>query len=259
MEEIRWLFPADHPQGVVVASDSGSEWMLPFWWHHYVQHNAFPVVFVDMGMSSLAAAWCKRRGTVIPFAFTHFHASSREHIDPNLVNDWEAVFPKNYLWSAREGWFKKPFAMLHAPFKQSIWLDLDCEVYNSLAPIFEYAYADRLALAPEPKNTHLVLRQANKIKEGQMVYNAGVVPYAHGNRYLIDWVNEILLQEKHYIGDQDLLWDLVLQGKILVDPLPAIYNWRLIDGFNGRAVIIHWVGERGKKYIQTALAKMNKP
>ena len=51
--------------GILVATDKQIEWMLPWWWHHYSKHNRYPVVFVDLGMTETAKAWCRQRGKLI--------------------------------------------------------------------------------------------------------------------------------------------------------------------------------------------------
>lgn len=252
-EPIEWIYPPDRPQGVLVASDSGSEWMLPFWWHHYAKYNTYPVVFVDFGMSPAKIEWCRQRGEVVPFAFISWNPTPREHIDPKLVELWESIHLPEYLWPARRAWLKKPFAMLHSPFEKTIWTDLDCEVCSSLEPIFAYAYRDKLGLTPEPARTHGALRARGMIREDQTVYNAGVIPFAHQNIYLTEWVKEVAAKEHATMGDQHLLWNLILTRHWTIVDMPAIYNWRMVDGINPNAVVIHYVANPGKAHIKSFL------
>ena len=74
--------------------------------------------FVDLGMSHYGKTFCSERGEVIPLQMDL------------AFSDGESVRDK------RHSWFKKPFALLLSPFAHSIWLDLDCEVLGSLAPLF---------------------------------------------------------------------------------------------------------------------------
>lgn len=50
-------------KGVLVGCDQTQEKLLHWWWKHYVQHNTYPVMFIDFGMSDAMRAWCEERGS----------------------------------------------------------------------------------------------------------------------------------------------------------------------------------------------------
>lgn len=120
-DDIKWTSnPEIAEKGVLVASDSISEWMLSWWWDNYHKHNTLPVAFVDLGMSPKSVDFCKQKGIVIPYTYKDIKITNREQVNPELVNYWETIHPPHYLWKSRTAWFRKPFALLLTPFKKTI-------------------------------------------------------------------------------------------------------------------------------------------
>ena len=83
--------------GVIVGTDNGIEWCLPWWWKYYQKHNSLPVTFFDFGMTEKARAWCEKRGDVISFILDENIIKKREAIDPKLVAKWEEYAKKGWI------------------------------------------------------------------------------------------------------------------------------------------------------------------
>lgn len=225
--------------GVLVATDIGLEWMLPWWWEHYSRHNSHPVAFVDFGMSEEARQWCRERGEFIPLRVADIFVAEQEEVEASYVQEWEKHFGTNF-WPSRRAWFKKPLACLQSPFHRTLWLDLDCEVRGSIAPLF--AFSDHpigIALCKERWK-----------KRCMPIYNSGVIVFRRNLLLIEDWANESFANNHQFRCDQELLSHLITEQKIEVNELPELMNWTLCNGKNPDALIYHWQGYQGHKGIR---------
>lgn len=225
--------------GILVAADQTQEWLLPWWWNHYRKNNALPVAFVDLGMSFEKKAWCKQRGTLIPLRVCDF-ATGKEEVDPLVAKAMEVEFGKHF-WESRNAWFKKPLACLRSPFTRTIWIDLDCEIRNSLGPLF--AYADQspgLAMAVNqfPSPVHYP------------IYNSGVIAFRAACHLLQDWAEHCYQWNHLFQGDQEVFSCMIAEKSTLITELPPHYNWSRCQPDNEKTVIQHWHGVYGKCVIK---------
>ena len=156
------------------------------------------------------------------------------------------------MWNARKAWFKKPLGFLQTPFQWTLWLDLDCEVLDSLNPLFEDP-TTQLAMVKEPSSSLEAQYKLNLLTPGTLVYNSGVLFYPHGYPLLTHLAQVAESQSKFFMGDQDLLANLLHAKPNCVKELSNIYNWRIAEGFNPEAIIIHWVGVFGKNQLKMRL------
>jgi hypothetical protein len=224
--------------GIIVAADQTLEWMLPWWFENYRKHNAYPVAFIDLGLSFESKEWCQKHGQWIPLR----NALFAEDVCPERAEKWEEFFG-TYLWESRDAWFKKPLACLKSPFKRTLWLDVDCEVRAPLTPLF--AYADRFAMA----------RQADDFSEGFQIYNSGVIAFRQNHPLLSDWADLCLTGNHYFPGDQDAISYLIANQQIEVEELPEIYNWSRRKEEVPGIVVLHWHGHHGKAIIRAQLAQ----
>ncbi len=230
--------------GVLCGAEKSQEWLIPWWWSRYREHNAFPVTFIDFGMTDEMRSWCGERGTVCSVELDVSSISPRENIDSTLAKEWEKLYGWR-VWSARRTWFKKPFALLKSPYKVGIWIDIDCEVLGSLKPLFhDFDSSSELALVREYSCEHLTLEDPN------VRYNSGVIVFQKGAPIIEKWAEGAITQNQVFGGDDLLLSHLIRQCKSTVIELPEIYNWRMARGLNLNAVILHWIGKGGKAYIR---------
>jgi hypothetical protein len=237
-------------RGVLIASDSKLEWMLPWWWNHYRKYNDFPLSIVDFGMTKNARKWCEKIGTVYDFDYSEPFVYGKDLVSEKVKKFLkERIFVKN-IWDVRKLWFQTPLAMLQTPYQTTIWLDIDCEILGSLEDLFEkHDKQTGISMVEEDQ-----LSTNNRIKDGllepgDIMYNGGVIVYEHGTPLMIMWANEILVRNHLYSGNQDCLCHVIRENGYAVNPLPNIYNWRMKHGPNPNAKIIHWVSDAGKRHI----------
>ena len=228
----------DYERGVLVGCDQNQEWLLSWWWENYRRRNSLPVAFADLGMTEEARGWCQERGVCAPIAIDACRVAQKEEVDPLLAKEWETTLSP--FWGCREAWFKKPSAMFHSPFFQTLWLDLDCEIVGDIEPAFQY-------IDPISK---MGLVRVRELQNGSTLYNGGVVAFEKNSSLLKRWVEASLSQNHLHLGDQDLLSEIIFQEGYEVGEIPEIYNWIMCRGIHIGAVVLHWAAEWGKAYIR---------
>lgn len=247
-ELCQWGSLNSQGDGVIVGCAQNQEYLLPWWWSNYQKHNSFPVTFFDFGDMSLEAkTWCRQRGQLLTIPSVESFIVPKELIASDKVKSWELHLDLD-PWKARLEWFKKPLACLKSPYKRTIWFDLDCQIFHSIAPIFdECEKIGHLALAEEPPMIRYFHENEGVLQAGQMEYNTGVIVFKHGISLIQDWARKCLESNKQYRGDQEVFAYLVYEKQFEVNAMPPRYNWRgdMIpnEGFMEFLVVIHWLGE----------------
>ncbi len=229
-------------RGIIVGCDQKQEWMLPWWWSHFSAHNNLPVAFIDFGMTSHAKKWCKAQGQLITLKAPQNFVYPKERISSELSESWEKRYG-THLWSSRDQWFYKPFAFMQSPFKETIWVDLDCEILGSLSPLFNKLH----------RHSRMALVRDNTGPFEEMGYNSGVVVFDAKSPLLSHWASSCIRKNDRFLGDQEILTHLIQEGEIEVAELPNKYNWVVKKGINPDAVVLHWSGSWGKQVIRNHL------
>ncbi len=230
--------------GILCGTDSVQEWLLPWWWSRFRDHNDLPVTFCDFGMSAEARLWCEERGSIIDIVFDPEQIASQERIRTDLIGKWEAIYGPG-VWLARNTWFKKPLALAQTPYLKTLWIDLDCEILAPLSDLFETCTPELpIALVREPISSHLPCFHPD------VKYNSGVIAYQHGAAVIEEWAAEAIRSNHLFWGDDPLLSHLISHERIEVNEISEIWNWRMNYGFCMHAKIYHWVGSGGKGYIR---------
>jgi len=241
---VTYIRKVEKERGILCGSDEEQEWLLPWWWERYSAHNAFPVTFIDFGMSEKARSFCRTHGELISVDVDDSFIQRKEQLSAQVAASWEAVYGPT-LWTGRLRWFKKPFALLHSTYRFNLWLDLDCEILGPLDPLFTACTEEtQLALVREYATEHLPLFDPG------ILYNGGVIAFLHGAPIISEWAACALQESGSYWSDDALLSSLIYQKALRVIELPDIYNWRLAQGVNINAIIHHWTGSAGKAYIR---------
>ncbi len=230
-------------EGIIVGADLSQEWLLPWWHSHYRVHNAFPIAFVDFGMSDEMKKWCRSHGELIPLYVADIFVTEKSEMDPAFAAALEKAFGKEF-WSLRNAWFKKPLAFLQTPFRKSLWIDLDCQIRGPLKPIFDLCNED-LAIA---------IDLSIDASGGIPVYNSGVVAFKKGLPVIEKWADDCFERNHAYRADQDILNAIIQEQNIPIAEIPPIYNWSRCKEENPHAVILHWHGPQGKATISHQIA-----
>jgi hypothetical protein len=199
--------------GVVVGCAPTQEWLLDWWWERYRAHNRYPVAFADFGVSAEARARLHSRGHVI------------------AMDD----VPAN-------GWFRKPFALLRAPFRKILWLDLDVEVRGPLDPLFSLAGgAPGMPLARGGAMTPGV-RWTQTMPAGAPLYCTSVVSVRHGDPLVEAWAAAVLDRSLEYTGDHEAMSHVIARRGASVQVFPE-----------DPAVTVHWGGWMAKQNLQAEI------
>jgi hypothetical protein len=234
--------------GVIVGCDERLEWILPWWWSHYSVHSVYPVTFIDFGMSDEALGWCRKRGEVLSPDF-HPIPACPEGLSLEMRAAWAHRYGEG-VWQVRAAWLKKPFALLHSPYRIGAWLDLDCQVKGSLTPLFQVL--DKGADLAIAKDRFQALSFSFP---GETHYNSGVIVFRQGAKILQQWVDTTLHQHDQLPGDQEILSRAIFLHEPSIVELEPIYNWYRAWGINEKAVIHHFCGGLGKREILSQIFK----
>ncbi len=244
-------------QGVIVGVNSNQEWLLPWWLMNFQVHNVLPITFINFGdMTEKAIEWCRLRGNLIDLKMEENLIAPKESVDVDLATMWESMHPE--VWKMREGWFKKPFAMLLSPYERTIWLDVDCQVRGSIETIFSQCENDAgICLAPEADYSQVINFNRKMILPGQLMLNSGVVVYKRGSKAIQEWAHQVHENTHLHFGDQQLLVNILYTHGMGFTYLSREYNWIAESGANPDAVIFHWSG-RYKDYVKLQIESMYK-
>lgn len=236
--------------GIIVGCDAVIEWILPWWWQHYSLHNSYPVAFINFGMTEKALSWCRERGTVMDLEnWNESFFTPKEQVCPKLQEKWETFHGKG-VWSYRPTFFKKPFAFLQSPFSKTLWIDLDCEIKESLSPLFHtLSFGLEIAIAREPLHTQQTQKTLDLLLPGEVVYNSGVVAFIKKAPILEKWLDLCIHSNAQFLGDQDALSRAIFLYSPPLLELPAFYNWSRTLENHPDIVIHHFHGGLGKKAI----------
>lgn len=242
-------------EGIIVGSDQHEEDLLPFWYKCYSQYMTYPVCFMDFGMSKEMVDWCKARGQYLAIKEdTVALANATE--PPKRVLDELCGKDRKDIHEIRKVWLKKPFACLHSPFIKTIWVDVDCVIRNTLAPIFaKLGLSAEIALVRELTIVQNQAKAAGLIVEGEILYNSGVIGFIQKSPIIQEWVN--IVKDTHYYfpGDQDALSKVIFLKKFSVIELSPIFNWSWVLPKMNEAIVVHFNGAKGKELLRNFIKR----
>lgn len=235
----RWARVEAKGDGVIVGADISQEWLLPWWWDHYRRTNDAPVTFVDFGMTDEKRDWCRERGLWVALPVTDIFVAEKSECDATVYGEWEKNYGKVF-WESRNSWFKKPLACLLTSYRRSIWIDLDCEVRDSIEVLF-------------PLCDHEVgLSMARDVKKG---YNSGVLVFRQGIPLIETWADGSFERNRDFRGDQEVLSRIIEEQKLVFPEVPQVYNWSRLYNDHPDVKIYHLHGCTGKDVIHFQMIK----
>lgn len=226
----RWQGEVKAEQGVVVGVIEGQAWMLDWWYGNFRKHNPdLTVTFADFGLSKANQEWCDDHGGRV------------------VVDCPEKV----------EGWFRKPFAILQAPYRKILWLDLDTEVRKPLAPFFDAITDDSLLICGSeevcgpPYPTGHDLGWFLMLPDLKNDMCSGMVGVMRGNPHIQEWAtNSVPPREFNYRGDQEILGVLIRRRQPKVHQVKGTeYTLSLFPASND-PIVLHHGGTTPKKLLR---------
>ncbi|NDD58968.1 MAG: hypothetical protein EBZ47_06955 [Chlamydiae bacterium] len=241
-------------EGIITGCDKAQEWMLPYFYKKYAEFNQRPISFIDFGMSNKAKEFCRSIGNLYPLQFPKKYIPSPCNVSSSIQALWNHASGRgdnSLFWYKYAKYHHKPLAFLMTPYKNTLWLDVDCEVMKDLSAVFDKIQASpSLCIVPRLKSCQKEYIAKGLAIEGQEGYNSGVVGYGRESSVILDWANETLHKHHLFMTDEDLFASLCLEKKYSITHLDAMYNWMPHShGWNPEAAIFHWVGEAGKHLL----------
>jgi hypothetical protein len=206
-----------YDKAFLTGCDENQVWMLKWFVENYKKYNSTPLIFSNFGVSDESLEWCK----------DNFHAI----IDMSKTRE--------------EGWFKKPKSMLACPSKQTVWVDVDCEIIDNIEGVFNKLVSDKLCMVEDKPWTR---------RRQEKWYNSGVVGFIDKPMILHQWCK--MVQDQPTVGDQETLHMMLnpITQLTYIQDLPNEYNVLRIqvdvDNYRGKKKIIHWTGKKGKDKIR---------
>lgn len=191
------------------------EQFLPWWLMHLREQSDLPVLFADFGMSPEGRKFCEEKGELVPMPAPDF-VVQRKDVSLARALLWETVFTPEF-WRARRAWFLKPFALLASPFDRSLWIDIDCEVRESLGPLFQGTH---IAMTYDQGTSY---HERGLLSPGAPSYSTGVIGVSHGDPLIVTWAERCMKENHLFLNEQLLLSQMV--GEIHL--LPQRYNWHM--------------------------------
>lgn len=220
--QCQWKKTALDSKGVMVGVAPCHEDMIEWWAMNYLKHNKYPVVFADFGISESCKNICKKYGRIIP-------------VTASFV----------------EGWFRKPFAILKAPFKKILWCDVDVEVRGNLNKYFSYANDGKIGAGHDSYNPESF---RNHMPDDGKLYDSGVVAVEHGNPVIVNWCEKIVGESRSfYLGDHEVLSIVLYEMGMPLNEIPKTEHRMRIEGDRKGLLTMHWTGPQGKRHIRENL------
>lgn len=225
-ELCRWKSDPPQARGVVAGFDAAGEWLVPWWYGCLRKHSDLPVAFADYGMSDAMRSWCAERGPVVD------------------VTDVPVSVPR----------FRKPFAILRAPFRQVLALEPDCEVRGKIEPLFECCGTAAVGLAPAAPGHSIAAEAADgwfaMCTPQTVMWDSGIVAVPHGHDLVTEWAAETLANSGRYRNETEALALVIARGGHLVSRLPPELAFNRRRGADAGAAVYHWTGARGKGILR---------
>lgn len=218
----QWSRTIKHPKGVMVGVASIHEDLVPWWISNYKRHNVAPIAFADFGMGEDMKALCSQHGQVIDMT------------DISV-----------------EGWFRKPFAILRAPFQKMLWMDLDIEVRGSVQHLFDYAQGDTIGAGHD---TYEPKAFRKHMPEGGKLYDSGLLAIEHDSSVVVKWCEMIMGASRgFYFGDHEVLSLALRDLNMPLKEIPKSVHRMRVEGSVDGLTTMHWTGPQGKDYIRRSM------
>jgi len=232
----------DKPQeykdsAVIIGCDASQYWLLPWWLYHFRRTNpTCPVEFFGQDIPEVVYELLHRNQVQVRLIPTSDNTAS-----------WKS-------W-----WYMKPSALRRAEARRVLWVDLDCQVLASVAPLFSVGETETEPYLGLRRDLPAEKYWSRNLCEGERNYNSGVIATLRDHPILEIWQDAIQLGQGWFHGDQDILSRLLfLDPSTLVIELPKelhTLRWEVHEDKKDLATakLLHWTGPGGKEGIKNQL------
>ena len=227
-------------QGIITGCDIKQEWMLK-WWLYYAQKNSgLPISVIDFGMSKSARNFLTSKVNVIDG-----NSSLQPFTKPSHYT-FPSNWPKKWIHDAagqRPFYFAKILATRLSPYKQSLWIDLDCKILES--PVGAFAYIDEkqgASMALDTPETALKWRSYNFIRPDSITYQAGVIAFNQTSTLMEKWRSLCIASYETEFSDQTAIINFLASSTLPLKTMPSFFN-HLFPHDKIRMGIAHYGGQ----------------
>lgn len=205
---------------VLIACDKNAEWLLPWFFHYYNQHNNIPVTVADLGISELGLNFVKKH---------------TDRVFSKICNDKLGIFcyPITSVQSnAAYAW--KPVSIYCCPAKKILWLDLDCQVVGDISDLLSGTVGFGVAKDTLFHNTNFVddMKRKKYNFYNCEIYNAGVIACEQKHWILEKWCNLLNVAPIGWRNDDQSLLSLLLDSLSTEDFVELDEIWNCLSPYS---------------------------
>jgi hypothetical protein len=236
-------------KGILVAFDATFQPLILWWYKSLRKYSSLPIAFINLGnISENVKNWCKKNGYYYDLQ-KYVKNFKKIKIPQKYKNQWAEQISGDVA-SVRPYWFTKPVALMTTPFEKTLYLDIDCQVNADINDFFLCLDEYELALVK-----YVFQESFSYNKKNITIFNSGVIGYKTKAKIIEEWA-ELSLKFKHdFLGDQDLLSDIIHENKYVPKILPMEWNWQRLPLLNENAKILHHCGGLAKSKLFETIKK----
>lgn len=174
---------------------------------------------------------------------------TNKKITPNEYFDF--IFPVDTSIHPIQG---KVLAMVNTPFEETLYLDVDTEITDSLRPLFENLKRDEIYVAYEPNLDYTKRPPEFHGFKGKNIINTGLILFKQSsftNSLVAEWKNEMLQVDKNTIKlgelDDQTIFNRIIENKLTLGFLDnSKYNVRywayknMDEDMKNEIIVKHW-------------------
>jgi len=234
-------------KGILTGCDQRQEWMLKWWWTNLTKHSNVPITFCDFGMSPSARAWCQSKGAVITQSEEMFPIKD---LNKHVANPpWkEKITPR--MWDHRPIWFYKPLVLPKSPYDRTLWIDVDCEVKETLAPLINLPLTkDCFAIRQTSEKDNEGARKIGYLGPHVSGVQAGVILYEKDTPVIPAWIDRFLKNHPMEFSDEHCLGQLLHENPFEITYFSPLYNSTDFEPPDPNAIIHHHSSARQKRIL----------
>jgi len=207
--------------GVVVGVTDGQADLLPGWLVRFLAHNPN-----------------------VPLAVAAF-----DRAVPDVAGDNPCYHVR--APASVTGWFRKPFALLQAPFERVLWLDVDCVVRGDIRPLLREV-GDVPLLGKTNSKTSGNGDWFRMMPRGAPCYCTGAIGLRRKDDLLAEWaLNSLPPREHTYRGDHEILsWLIHRRGREVRTLTDGEYCFWKPNAPEPRGMLFHYAGIPGKEALR---------
>ncbi len=201
-------------------------------------------------MTPSARAWCEKMGSVIT-----------EHPDKGPIKNFSEVdnppwkdLIRPLMWNNRGVWFSKALSLDKTPFENSLWIDLDCEVLQNVAPLFEMSEVkDGFSISYSFDEEKDPLKKMKILKKGVRGVQSGVFAFKKNSPVVSAWIDRCITHHRIEFSEETTLSHLLDEKSFEITYFSNKFNWTTPKIAHIGAVILHHSSATQKRNLLNSI------